>query len=129
MCPGVWLKGWLRWIPHPSDGVECGGLCSTLLLLPIPCFCSSEVAVGFLVFLYFLVQNLLQLLMHIIISTPTVSLCFVAGGEVCPGASIAAKDPQVPGCLKTTKLWKIVLPRAMSVFSRFQNFMVYHFYL
>ena len=99
--------------------LSAGGMCSTLLLLPIPCFCSSEVAVGFLVFLYFLVQNLLQLHMHIVILTPTVSLYFVAGGEVCPGASIAAKDPQVAGCLKTTKLWKTVLPRAMSVFSCF----------
>ena len=25
VCPGVWLKGWLRWIPHPSGGVECRG--------------------------------------------------------------------------------------------------------
>ena len=49
-----WAEGWLRWFAHPFGGVECRHA-------QPPAFApsSSEVAVGFLVFLY-LVDNLRQ---------------------------------------------------------------------
>ena len=30
MCPGA-TPEWLRWLAHPFGGVECRGICSTLL--------------------------------------------------------------------------------------------------
>ena len=47
-----WAEGWLRWFAHPFAGVECRPDLS-----PTSAPSSSEVAVGFLVFLY-LVHNL-----------------------------------------------------------------------
>ena len=50
-----------------------GGMHNILLLLLVPCFFalgSSEVAVEFLVFLYFVVHNLPQLGMHKAIFSP-----------------------------------------------------------
>ena len=55
---------------------------------------SSEVVVGYFGHLYLSVHNLPQLFRHTIILVLIVSLYFVAGGEICPGASIAAKGPR-----------------------------------
>ena len=53
---------------------------------------SSEVAVGFFVFLYLVVHNLPQLSMHTIsLLHYTSFFVSVARGAVCPGASPAAK--------------------------------------
>ena len=62
----------------------------------VPCFCSQHIGtlegqLG-LAFLY-LVHNLPQLRMHTDILVPIVSLYSVARGDVCPGASTAAKAP------------------------------------
>ena len=40
MCPGVGPQGWLRRFATPLVGLSAGGMCSTLLLLPTPSFCS-----------------------------------------------------------------------------------------
>ena len=48
VCPGVGLEGWFRWFAHPFGGA--GGMCSTLLLLPKPCFCSRLFTSGSWVF-------------------------------------------------------------------------------
>ena len=66
-----------------------------------PCFASSssEVEVGevlvvaIFVFLYRAVHNVLQRHMHEVIFCPIVPLHLLAG-DVCPGASTAAKDPR-----------------------------------
>ena len=55
---------------------------------------SSEVVVGYFGHLYLSVHNLPQLFRHTIILVLIVSLYFVAGGEICPGASTAAKGPR-----------------------------------
>lgn len=71
----------------------------TLLLLLIPRFCSRlfKVVVGFLTQCIFRVQNLLQLHVHVVLFSLTVSLYLGAQGEVCLGASIAALLQRVPG--------------------------------
>ena len=51
--------------------------------------------VGFLVSLYLGVQNLPQLHMHAVKSL-IVSLCFVAPGDVCPGANMVALHQRGP---------------------------------
>ena len=38
-----------------------------------------------------------------------VSVCVVAGADICPGASAAAKGPQVPACLRKSGVWKRLL--------------------
>lgn len=60
---GVRLEGWLRWSAHPMVVLGAGGL---------PCFCSrsSQVAFGFLVFLYLFIQNLPPLPMCLVIFRP-----------------------------------------------------------
>ena len=65
MCPRVWSEGWLRCFAHTFGGVECRGHAQ----YPAFALGSSEVAVGFLVFLY-LVHNLPQLCMHAVIFSP-----------------------------------------------------------
>ena len=74
----------------------CRGACA------IPCFCSQhpsfapgslDVTAGVLVFLY-LVHNLPQLHMHIVIYSTLVSLYFAAQGDVCPGDRAAAEGPR-----------------------------------
>ena len=55
---------------------------------------SSEVAAGVLVFLY-LVQNLPRWLIHSYCWCLMDSVCFVAGGDICPGASSAAEGPSL----------------------------------
>ena len=69
MGPGVKLEGWLRWFSHPFGGVVCRvhALYPAFLLPAFFAPVSSEVAVGFLVFLYFIVNDLLQLPMHAVI--------------------------------------------------------------
>ena len=68
------------------------GIPSTLLLLPTPCFCSGLFNSGSWIFGFFVSfdQNSPQLLMH------AVSLCSVAWGELCPGASIATLATKGP---------------------------------
>ena len=53
VCPGVRLEGWLRWSAHPSVGLCAGAMHNTLLLIPIPTFCSQIFRNGSWVFLSF----------------------------------------------------------------------------
>ena len=94
-------KGCLRWFaPHPSfDYVECRGREQLI----------RSGSWAFWSFLY-LVHNCLQPHIHTAFFKPhIVSLYFVARGDICPGATTAAKDPRSwgPACLKTT--WDIQL--------------------
>lgn len=91
---GVGLEGWPRWFPHPLGGAVYRGHAQCPAFAPG----SSKVATGFFDLLYLLVQNLPQLHMHAAAAAAhvrsyfqscTVSLCFVAGEEVSPGASTA----------------------------------------
>lgn len=83
VCPRLWggpVCGW------------CGGCGAGRAA----CFCSLLFRSAFEfsgLFVPF-VQNLSQLRMHSCVSSPMVSLYFVAPGEVCPGASVAAKGPR-----------------------------------
>ena len=91
----VGLEAWPRWFPHPLGGAVYRGHAQC------PAFASgsSKVATGFFDLLHLLVQNLPQLHMHAAAAAAaharsyfqscTVSLCFVAGEEVSPGASTA----------------------------------------
>ena len=47
VCSEVGLEGWLRCVAHSFGGVCAGILCSTLLLLPTPGFCSLLFKCGF----------------------------------------------------------------------------------
>ena len=53
VCPGVRLEGWLRWSAHSSVGLCAGSMHNTLLLIPIPTFCSQIFRNGSWVFLSF----------------------------------------------------------------------------
>ena len=66
VCPGVGPEGWLRWSAHPLGGVVCSGHAQCPAFAPG----SSEVAVGFLVFLYLAVHYLPQLRMYAVIFSP-----------------------------------------------------------
>ena len=57
VCPGVGSEVWLKWLAHPWGGVECRGRSQYPVFAPG----SSEVAVGYLVSVYLVVQNLPQL--------------------------------------------------------------------
>ena len=91
VCPGVGLEGYLGGVPTPL-----------VVLYPAFAPSSSEVALGFLVFLHLLAHNLPQLCMHMVVCSP-LELVFVALGEICPGASTAEKSSkfQVLACLYT----------------------------
>ena len=98
MSRGLGRKDGLSGLPTPLVVLSAGGMPSTLLLLPIPCFCYRLFKSGswvFLVSLYLLGPEFAPtaharsyFLSHI------VSLYFVAQGEVYPGASTAAKGPR-----------------------------------
>ena len=51
--PVAWLKGSLRWFAHPFGGVGWRGHVQSLLLLPIPIFCSWLFRKGSWVFCLF----------------------------------------------------------------------------
>ena len=61
------------------------------------CFCSWHFTSGrwFVALLYLIVHHLAQQHMYAVIFSPLylVSLYFVAGGDVCPGADTTAKSP------------------------------------
>ena len=61
------LEGWLRWSAHPFGGAVCREHAQDPAFTPG----SSELAVGFSVFLYLVVHNLPQLHMHAVL------FCFV----------------------------------------------------
>lgn len=66
--PGVRPQGW-----H-MVALCAGGMSSNLLLLQMPCLCSGEGAVGFcfgFFSLYFIVHDLPQLPMHVVIFSPS----------------------------------------------------------
>lgn len=77
------------------------------------CFCSqhllfapgsSEVTNGFFVSVAFGLAFAPTVYAHFFfLSQFIVSLCFVAGGEVCPGVSIAALQQKVPGLRPVSK--------------------------
>ena len=85
-------------IYSPLCGVECWGHAQHPVLLPTPSFCSRIFRNGSWDFCL-LVQNLPQLHMHHYFYSRIISLYFLAQGQMCPGASIAAciKGSQVPG--------------------------------
>lgn len=90
-----------------------GGVCRRHEQYPafVPNTLFSFPQLGGFVFLHLLVQNLPQLNTHTgIFKSLIVSLYFVAGKEVCPGASIEALQQRVPACLNITiityKEWK-----------------------
>ena len=60
-----WRHG-LGGLPTPLVVLSAGGRHNTLLLLPA----FQKLAVGFLVFLYLALQNVPQLCMHTVISSP-----------------------------------------------------------
>ena len=62
----VRLEGWLRWSAHLLGGA----VCRNYVQYPDFALDTSEVAVGFLVFLYLVVHNLPQLHMHAVIFSP-----------------------------------------------------------
>ena len=68
----VRLEGWLRWSSRPFGGVECRGHVQSPASVPG----SSEVAAGFLAFLY-LVWNFPQLCMHAVTFSPIHFLCIL----------------------------------------------------
>ena len=84
--PGMRPERWLKSSAHLFDVGVCRG--NALF--------SSEVAVGFLGFLYHLAHNLSQLCMYAVIFSPSGFLYFVAPGDVCPGASTAATAAKSP---------------------------------
>ena len=70
LCPGIGLEGWLRWFVHLFVLSRAGGHVQYLAFAPYSSFFapdSSEIAVGCILSLYLLVQNLSQLHMHIAI--------------------------------------------------------------
>ena len=76
VCPGIRLEGWLRQFALPLGG----GMCSTLILLLTPSFCSQLFRNDcwvFLSFLYLLAQNLPQLCMHSVIFSLLQFLCIL----------------------------------------------------
>ena len=104
MCPVVRPEGWLRQFAHPFGGVVCGGHAQYPAFSPNTLFlllALQKWQLDFLVFLYLFVHNLPHLRMHSYFQSHIISLYFVAGGDICPGASISAKGArsQVPACL------------------------------
>ena len=98
MFPGVGMEGWRRWFAHPVGGGVCRGHAQYPGFLPSSSFCSRLFTSGSWVVsfvfwsLCIFVWNWPQLHMHkIILGAHAVSLHFVAGGDMCPCASIAAK--------------------------------------
>ena len=75
---------------RPFGGVECRGHAQFPAFVPD----SAEVAVGFFgLSVYLVVHNLPQLLTFVQLFLVPASF-FVAGRDVCPGASTAAKGPR-----------------------------------
>ena len=76
--------------PTPLVVPECGDHAAL-------CFCSWRSRSGgwFVALLYLIVHHLAQQHMYAVIFSPLylVSLYFVAGGDVCPGADRTAKSP------------------------------------
>ena len=66
VCPGVRPEGWLKGSALHFGGVVCRGHARYPAFAPS----SSEVAVGFLVFLYLVVHNLPKLHMNAVIFSP-----------------------------------------------------------
>ena len=94
-CPGVRLEGWLRWFAHTLGGVVGEGGRQA-----VPCFCSWLFQSGSWVFLslcIFCPEFVPTVHARSYFQSHMVSLYFVAGGEVCPGESIAALQQRVPG--------------------------------
>ena len=89
---GVGLEGWHRWSAHAFGG---GPVCGVVWWLgggqPAFAPCSSEAAFEFFGLFVSFVQNLSQLRMHSCVSSPMVSLYFVAPGEVCPEKALQQK--------------------------------------
>ena len=101
MSRGGWRDSFSG-LPTPLVVLCAEGMHSTLLLVPTPCFDpgSSEVAVEFFppslcIFLGTELAPTVHALSYL--QSHTVSLHFVAEGEVCPGAS---NGSQVPTCLR-----------------------------
>ena len=90
MKVGVGLEGRLRWFAHPLGGVVCRGHAQYAAFAPG----SSKVAVGFFCLLSRICPNCNTCSYF---QSRIISLYFVAPGEVCPGASVAALQQRVPG--------------------------------
>ena len=91
MCPGV--EEWLRCFVYPEVVVCAGGLHSTLFLVQD----LQKWQFGFFgLFVSFCPEFAPATPVGSYFQSYTVSLYFVAQGEVCPSASTAAKGPRVP---------------------------------
>ena len=85
MYPWVRSEEWLKWLAHPFGGVECRRHAQyTAFCYRHPVFApgSSEVVVGFLVFLYLVVYSLPQLCMRTVIFSPLEFLCILTLVEI-----------------------------------------------
>ena len=90
-------RSWAREVTEVVCPPLCGAVCREHPQCPTFAPSSSEVASGFLVFLYLVVRNLPQLhMLHVCsyFQFLIVFLYFVAGGYAYPGASTAAKGPR-----------------------------------
>ena len=98
MCAGSGWRGLPTSLVVLSTG---GGMFSTLVLLPTPCFCFwlfRNGSCGFFWSLCILCPEFeLTAHAHSYFWSHTVSLYFVAGGEVCSGTNNAAPQQRVSG--------------------------------
>lgn len=91
MCPGVRMEGWQRWFAHPLGGGVCRGHAQNPAFLPSASFCRLFTS-GPWVFLFSFLVSLYLCLELAPSAQAQISLHFVAGGDMCPCTSIAAKD-------------------------------------
>ena len=92
--PWIGLEGQLRWSAHPFGSTLCGDHVQNPTFTPQ----ISEVPVGFLVFLYLIVHNLLQLCLQLFL-VPHSFICNLLLREIF--IQVQAKGPrsQVPAYL------------------------------
>ena len=101
-------EGWLRCLAHPFVVLNAQvGTYQYLILFPTICVCSwlfrsDKWAFCLCTFWSSICPNCACT--HFFFSPFIVSLCFVAGGEVCPGVSIAALQQKFPGLRPVSKL-------------------------
>ena len=105
MCPGVRRRRGLGGLSISLVVLSAGGMLSTLLLLPAPCFCSWLFRSGswvvfwsFCISLSIIYPNCTCTQLILVPYSFFVLSCLGRRGDVCPGASPAAKGPrsQVP---------------------------------
>jgi len=111
--PRVESEGLPRWFAHRLGGAMCRGLCNTRLLLLTLCFCSrllKKQQLGFLVSLCPLSRICPNCACMQLFLVPDNSY-FVAPGEMCLGASTAAKGPKSQFISSVTCICEVFLVR------------------